>query len=132
MLGEFSYRKKKKALRNNFTLELRQMFEWKLDGNGSESYPEAIEGLCYLLRLYFASCSRRCSSVARADHSKGDELGFLMDKVTLHLFHPILHNLWSPPWRYALGQSNPHFIKIRVSETDLQQSSYTWPEPERQ
>jgi len=46
LLGEFSYRKTK-AVRNNITLELREMLVWKLDGNGSGSYGEAIEGFCY-------------------------------------------------------------------------------------
>jgi len=46
LLGKFSYRKTK-AVRNNIALELREMLGWKLDGNGSGSYLEAIDGLCY-------------------------------------------------------------------------------------
>jgi len=34
-------------VRNNITLELRELLGWKMDGNGSGSYPEAREGLCY-------------------------------------------------------------------------------------
>jgi hypothetical protein len=53
---------------------------------------------------------------ARADDSKGDDLGFLVAKVTLPLFRPMLHNLRSPPWIYAIRQPNLHFTTIRVSD----------------
>jgi hypothetical protein len=47
--------------------------------------PRGDRGALLLGVLYFAFCSRRCSSEARADDSNGDDLGFLMDKVILHL-----------------------------------------------
>jgi hypothetical protein len=45
-LEKFFYRETK-AVRNNIALELREMLGWKLDGNGSGSYPEATDGFFY-------------------------------------------------------------------------------------